>query len=285
MNQEKFRKFIENHIRNNSFKTKEDLYRYLLSLRTKNINYIITDEDIKELLKLYDELHIQIEVPLEMKNYTNKKLDDKNYIVSEEADRVLKTTENSQEFIQEFKNTQNEILAHSKDGDTNAKEVFNKIADTKKEEITLIPLSEAVIKQDIDTELLYKINFFISKSKLNPYSFKIDTETGVFFNIETNELYEVRKNENTNQYEIFADGEIRYDNTNNLEDNDETLENDHEEELQYSESIEKQNVKVRKLVKDRHPGNAAFAKVGLLLLNLVSFTIIGLSIYILLSNK
>ena len=283
MNQETFRKYIENHIRNNSFKTKEDLYRYLLSLKNKNINYIITDEDIKELLKSYDELHSKIEVPLEMQNYTNKKLDDKNYIVSEEADRVLKTTGNSEEFVQEFKNTQNEILAHSKDGNTNAKEIFNKIADTKKEEVTLIPISEAVTKPDIDSELLYKIKFFISKSKLNPYSFKIDTETGVLFNIETNELYEVRKNENTGEYEIFIGGEIRYNDTNNLENSNETLANDHEEEQLYQES--KENVKVRKLVKEKYPNNAAFAKIGLLLLNLISFTIIGLSIYILLSIK
>ena len=283
MNQETFRKFIENHIRNNSFKTKEDLYRYLLSLRTKNINYIITDEDVKELLKLYDELHIQTEVPLEIQNYTNKKLDDKNYIVSEQADRVLKTTGNSQEFIQEFKNTQNEILAHSKDGDTNAKEVFNKMADTKKEEVTLIPISEAITKQDIDTELLYKIKFFISKSPLNPYEFKVNTENGVLFNIETNELYEVRKNENTGEYEIFIGGEIGYNDTNNLENSNETLANDHDEEQLYQES--KQNVKVRKLVKEKYPANAAFANISILLLNIVSFAIIGLSIYLLLSNK
>ena len=52
MNKEQFIKYIENHIRSNSFKTKEDLYRYLLSLQKREINYIITEEDIKELLQI-----------------------------------------------------------------------------------------------------------------------------------------------------------------------------------------------------------------------------------------
>lgn len=285
MSKEQFKNYIETNIRNNNFKSKEDLYRYLLSLKNQNINYIITEDDIKEILNLYDELHIQVEVPLDMKNYTNKKLGEQNYIVAEQADRILKTNNDSTEFIHEFKNTQNEILAHSQDGNTNAQEVFNKIADTQKEEVKLITLNDAILAKDIDTELLHKIKFFITRSKVNPNAFRVDITSGIFFNRETNELYEVRKNENTNQYEIFSGGEIRYDNTNNLEESNESLKNDHEEELQYSESLEKKNVKVRKLVPMKNPNNAAFTKFGLLFLNLVSFTIIGFSIYILLSNK
>lgn len=285
MTKEQFKKYIEAHIRNNSFKTKEDLYRYLLSLQKREINYIITEEDIKELLKLFDELHKEIEIPLDMRKYTNKQLDDKNFIVSETEDRILKTEGNSKEFITEFKNTQNEMMAHSQDGNANAKEVFDKIADTQKEEIKLISLYEAINVPNIDSELLHKIKFFITTSNLNPHEFKVDLTNGIFYNNEKNELYEVRKNTNTNQMEIFVSGEIRYDNSNNLENSGETLENDHDEELQHQQSIENPKTKVRKLMPRKNNNNAAFAKVGLLLLNLISFTIIGISLYVLLANK
>lgn len=282
MDNKELNKYMENLIRANRFKTKEELYKYILELRKRNIALIITEEDIKKILRMYDEMHMQKEIPLDMKDYTNKKLDDKNYVVSEQDDRVLKTNGNSTEFIKEFKNTQNEILAHSQDGNTNAKETFRKIADTKKEEVNLVSLHEIVTSPSVDAELLQKIKFFITRSKLNPYSFKVDIKTGVFYNVETNELYEVRKNENTNQYEIFVSGEIRYGDTTNQANVSETLENDHNEKLYQNE---KENVKVRKLVPKRNLNNAAFAKIGILLLNFVSLIIIGASIYILLYNK
>ena len=282
MDNKELNKYIENLIRTNKFPTKEDLHKYLIELRKRNIALIITDEDIKKMLQLYDVMHMQKEIPLDMKDYTNKTLDNKNFVVSEQDDRILKTDGNSTEFIKEFKDTQNEILAHSQDGNINARETFRKMADVKKEEITLIPLHEVITSPTVDSELLQKIKFFVTKSKLNPYSFKVNLKTGVFYNVETNELYEVRKNENTNQYEIFVSGEIRYGDTVNQAGVSETLENDHNEEL-YQQSKEK--VKVRKLVPRRNPNNAAFAKVGLLLLNMVSLAIIGASLYVLLYNK
>lgn len=286
MNGEQLKKHIEIQIRDNRFKTKEELYKYLLGLRKREISYIITDEDIKELLKMYDELHKEIEVPLNMQNYTNKQLDKKNYIVAEEENRILKTTGNATEFITEFKETQNEILAHSQDGSTNAAEVFNKIADTQKEENKLMSIQEAIALREIDQELLHKIKYFITRKEINPYEFQVDVTNGIFYNTTNHELYEIRKNTDNNQYEIFAGGEIRYDNTNNIESSNETLENDHEEEQIYTEELEKKNIKVRKLVPTKYPNNAAFTKIGLLVvLNLVSFTVIGISLYILLLNK
>lgn len=279
MNSNKLISNIQIQINNNVFKSKEDLYRYLLVLKQQGTNILLTEKDIEELLKLYDELHLQSEIPLSMENYSNKSINDRNFIVSETDDRILRTTGNSTDFIKEFKNTQNEIMAYKQDGTTNSQEVFNKIAETKKEELTLIPLYEAIRSQMIGQELLYKIKFFITRAQINPYAYKVDIETEIFYNGETNEVYEVRKNENTNQYEIYISGEIKYDNTTNIEESQETLQNDKDEEKMYEESRNKP--KTRKLIPPRNLNNAAFTKIGFLILNIISFIIISISIIIL----
>lgn len=279
MNSNKLISNIQIQINNNVFKSKEDLYRYLLVLKQQGTNILLTEKDIEELLKLYDELHLQSEIPLSMENYSNKSINDRNFIVSESDDRILRTTGNSTDFIKEFKNTQNEIMAYKQDGTTNSQEVFNKIAETKKEELTLIPLYEAIRSQMIGQELLYKIKFFITRAQINPYAYKVDIETEIFYNGETNEVYEVRKNENTNQYEIYISGEIKYDNTTNIEESQETLQNDKDEEKMYEESRNKP--KTRKLIPPRNLNNAAFTKIGFLILNIISFIIISISIIIL----
>jgi len=268
---------LEKQIINNYFKSKEELYKYIL--KSNELGNILTPKDIEELLKLYDELHLQSEIPLSMENYSNKSIDDKNFIVSETDDRILRTTGNSKDFIKEFKNTQNEIMTYKQDGTTNSQEVFNKIAETKKEELTLIPLHEAIRLQMINQELLYKIKFFVTRAQINPYAYKVDIKTGIFYNGETNEVYEVRRNENTNQYEIYVSGEIKYDNTTNIESKSETLQSGKIEEQQHEESIN--NPKTKKLTPPRNQNNAAFTKIGFLILNIISFIIIAISIIIL----
>ena len=281
----KFKQDIQKQIRNNYFRSKEELYEYILKLN-KNINSsALTNQEIEELLELYDELHTKSESPLDMENYSNKKLDNKNFIVSEADKRVLKTTENTNEFIHEFKQTQNQILAHNQDGTTNAREVFNKLADTKKEEITLLPLHEAIIDPNVDKEIIYKIKFLITKMQINPYSFKVNITTGIFYNYETNEMYEVRKNEKTNQYEIYVSGEIKYDNTNNIENEQENTLSDHDEENIHKETKNKPKVRTRKPEQPRYFNNAAFTNIGFLIISITSLTIIGILIGIIILNK
>lgn len=283
MDNNQLKKYIENHIRNHSFKTKDELYKYLLELKKQQNNYALTEQDFEEFFKLFDALHMTNEIPLDMENYTNKPLNGQNYIVSEQAHRVLKTEANSHDFINEFKTTQNQIYAHGQDGEANAEEVFNKMADTQKEETTLVALHEAVAQDKIEQELLHKIRFFITKMKENPHVYKINIQNGIFYNIETHEIYEVRKNENTNQYEIFVGGEVRYDNTNNIENNQETIKNEHDEEK--LEDLNKENVKVRRLVPQHNLNNAAFTRIGFLILNVISFTIVAISIVAILLTR
>lgn len=272
---------LEKQIINNYFKSKEELYKYIL--KSNELGNVLTQKDIEELLKLYDELNIKNSSPLDMKTYSNKKLEDKNFIVSEESDRILKTQENSNDFIDEFKQTQNQILAYNQDGNVNAKEVFNKLADTKKEEITLIPIYEAIEDKNISTELMYKIKFLISRSVINPYSFKVDINNEIFYNPETNEMYEVRKNEQTNQYEIYVSGELKYDNTNNIENEQENIQNDHSEEMAYEQIIDKP--KVRKLEQKSYFNNAAFTNISFLIISIITFMVIGISIGVILLPK
>lgn len=281
MNENILKNNIEKQIRNNYFKSKEELYKYIL--KSNELGNVLIPKDIEELLKLYDELNIKNSSPLDMKTYSNKTLEDKNFIVSEESDRILKTQENSNEFITEFKQVQNQILAYNQDGNVNAKEVFNKLADTQKEEITLIPIYEAIEDKNINTELMYKIKFLISKISENPYSFKVDINNEIFYNPETNAMYEVRKNEQTNQYEIYVSGELKYDNTNNIKNEQENIQNDHDEEVSYEQTIDKP--KVRKLERKSFFNNAAFTNIGFLLISITTFMVIGISIAVTLIKK
>lgn len=291
MNSNKLISNIQIQINNNVFKSKEDLYRYLLVLKQQGTNILLTEKDIEELLKLYDELHLQSEIPLSMENYSNKSINDRNFIVSESDDRILRTTGNSTDFIKEFKNTQNEIMAYKQDGTTNSQEVFNKIAETKKEELTLIPLYEAIRSQMIGQELLYKIKFFITRAQINPYAYKVDIETEIFYNGETNEVYEVRKNENTGEYEIYKGSELVYGSSESpaLEEQNQELNNDpqlehdtNEEQMSYESRYNKP--KVRRLVPtdpNQYSNRAAFTKVGFLIINIVTFALLMTMIFLL----
>lgn len=283
MSMNQIKKNIEIQIRNNFFKNKEELYKYILQFKKYQSNYFLTEKETEELLKLYDKLNQKSDIPLDMNNYSNKNVNDKNFIVSESDDRILTTNGNTTDFIKEFKDTQNQIYAYTQDGKVNSNEVFKKIADTKKEELTMMTINEAIASPHIEQELLSKIKFFITRESVDPYAYKIDLKTGMFYNGETNQMYEVRKNTNTNKYEIYVSGEIKYDNTTNVENESETLRNDHDEEQVMEESRNKP--KVRKLTPQRNLNNAAFTKIGFLIINIISFTLASITIGLILLNK
>lgn len=274
-------KSIEKQIRDNRFDTKENLVKYINQLKNNGMLTLVTEEEIKKLLEVYDETHQKESIPLDMTNYKNVSLEDKNLIISQKADKILETQTDSNDFVDEFKDTQNEIIVNNQDSLVDADEVFNKMANQQKKELTLITLSEAVTRDDIDIEILNKLKFFITNQYINPHVFKINLETGIFYNTETNEVFEVRKNEDTNQYEIFKGSEKVYGKSQEQEETPE-LEHDTEEEQTYEEQLDKENAKVRRLEKNnRFMNNAAFTKVGFLIINLLSFILIGTMIILL----
>ena len=276
-------KNIENQIKNNQFETKEDLIKYIN--QQKNIGMItsVSEEEVRRLLALYDETHSKESVPLDMTNYKNVRLEDKNLIISQKTQQILETHEDTEDFVTEFKETQNEIIANNQDNQIDADDVFNKMVNQQKKELSLISLFEAITRDNIEIEILNKLKFFITNKYINPYVFKINLETGIFYNIETNEVFEVRKNEDTNQYEIFKGSEKAYGNVQKLEETP-SLEHDLQEEKQtYEEQLNKANVKVRRLQKPPFTNNAAFTKVGFLIINILTFAI--LTTMIILLNK
>ena len=105
-----------------------------------------------------------------MEKYKGVGLDDKNFIVSTEQDRILKTMESSTDIETEFKNVQNDIIANTKDAEANADTIYNHMANYQKEESTLIPLSQVNI-DDVDLEMLQKIKFFLK----SPFSYPFFT--------------------------------------------------------------------------------------------------------------
>lgn len=270
---------IESQIRNNVFKNKEELMHYLTSLMKREL--ISQEEDVKKLLNLYDSMHVH-EQPLNMDDYKGANLGEQNFIISTKEDRILKTNESAREMDEEFKKTQNEMLVTNKVGIVNADDVFKKMADTEKEELNLISLTEALSIDNVSLETLQKIRYFINNKYINPYEYKIDITTNIFYNVNTKEVFEVRKNEEKNEYELYKGGEVIYRENEQEEVQEQELEYQSEEEKQLYENKEKENVKKRVLVPPKnYPNNRAFSKMSFLILNIITFITLITMIYLL----
>jgi hypothetical protein len=226
-----------------------------------------------ELLDKYDELNQTSDMPLNMENYKGVGLENQNLIIGIEQERILKTLESKDDLNKEFKQVQNQIVANNQDALTNADVIFNKMADTQKEELSLISLSDAISKDNLDIELLRKIKFFVSNKYINPYSYKIDLENGIFYNTETTEVLEVRKDEATNKYQIYKGSEIVYG--DELEESNEMELNSDipEEEMSYEDKSKyKPKTRVLRPPSMNNYHNAAFSKMNFLLLVISMFT-------------
>lgn len=301
-------KEIENRIKSNSFNSKEELVNYLNSLRQNNqIDINLLNERYMSLLKLYDDTMTASD-SLNISNYKDASLEDKNFIVSSNDGRVLESNSNTP-LKEEFESVQNEMAVNGENGIANADQVFNYMEKYKKTEASLMPLSNLNINI-IDADMLEKIKFFISNNRNNIFDYKVDISRGLFINVNTNDIYEVRKNPETGQFEIFKGGSAMYLSTPEMDPNgndvervneipemtDEELEtyinNNHLSQAQIDALYERQSrvrqakqTKVKKLVRVRNNvlDNAAFAKLSLLSIIIVISSV--LFAYLLLSLK
>lgn len=200
---------LERRINNNYFKSKSDLITYIEKIRKNpGIDMDLFNKRIEELLSTYDRNH-ESELPLDMEKYKDVKMQDSNYIVSSDDDKVLKTNGNHGELSIEFKKVQNEIIANNKEGSVNADTVFNHMERYQKKSSNLMPLSNLNMEV-VDKEMLDKIRFFIKSGNVNVFEYQVDISNGLFLNVNTNELFEVRRNPNTNSFEIFKGSEAQY---------------------------------------------------------------------------
>ncbi len=268
----RYRNIVENLetiVKDDSFKSKEELNEYLNNLKKHPIaSTLISNEEILRLLNLYDEYHKELPASLDMQNYSDAQLGDNHYIVANQTDAVLKNN-NPSEMTEEFKQKQNEITSASTNDElANADIVFDQMKNTEKEELNFISINEAISMSNIDTEVLNKIRFFITNKDVNPYDYRVNPNSGILYHDETDELYEVRKNEETGKYEIFKGGEKQYaENENNLEDNQELIHDKDEEKLEY------ENTKVKRLIKP--PENAAFVNNTFIIFIIATFAVLA----------
>lgn len=274
-------KNIETQIKNGMFKTKEELSKYLLeTVKKEQFSQEQITGKIKQLLDLYDSLNKSEELPLDMQKYKNISLENENLIVSTETDKVLKTLEGSDRMAEEFKQVQNSLASNSADVLTNADEVFNYMASNQKEEVSLVSISEVFFRDNIDTEILRKIKFFLNNKYINPYDYRVNIDTGIFYNIETDEVLEVRKNMETGQYEIYKGGEKIYGTSNEGNKNDNpSMDSEREEELLSYDSRSKP--KMRVLIPPKNNDRAAFTKIGLLVINMITFALLAVTFLLL----
>ncbi len=268
---------LEERIRDGQFQSKEELADYINFLKQQGISSdILSQEKEVELLNTYDELHPTEENALNTENYKGVELSDQNVIVSKQDDTLLKTDSLAEELQDEFRENQNELTAMGENGLANADEVFDYMQEYKKEEYSLMPINEAIGKENVDSETLNKIKFFVTNKNIEPYNYQVDIEKGIFYNVENQEVLEVRKNEQTNQYEIYKGNELAYNS------NSESLENKNDINTE-AQTYENENVKVRRLIKPKdnhHLDNAAFVRSSLLfgtciLISLILSIIIG----------
>ena len=279
-------------IRNNNFKSKEALNNYIIYLKNNLIpSEVLSNEKVLELLNLYDSIHQNDNPKLDMRNYKASSLSNQNFIISTQTDTVLKTNFSNKDLNNEFKKIQNEITSsQTQDELANSDIVFAEMKENRKEELTLLSINEVLQRDDIDSEVLRKIRFFINNEYINPYSYKVDINTGLFYNQETKEMFEVRKNPQTGNYEIYKGSEVEYSKASETEEHsNESLEgnNDFEEEDQeINKDIDKQQMlyksKVRRLIKPTNLNNAAFVKSSFIVIGICIFSVI---LAIILINK
>ena len=285
---------LEQAAKTNRFSSKEEFNKYLEGIKKNGMpESIMSEEKVKEMLDMYDEYHKVEEAELDMQNYKGTNLNEQNYIVSTKNDTILKTNSSNEELPQEFKTAQNELTAaNGTDSLANADTVYNNLKETKKEEIDLIPLYEMVERDNISGELLTKIKFFITNKYINPYSFKVSPESGLFYNTETDEVLEVRQNLETGKYEIIKGGQVLYKEnsqsqavegdtiTNNTEDpNQEKEEDINEEKMIY----ENGKPKVRRRIPPKDINSqAAFAKTSFLIIASIFLALALSSLFLLL---
>ena len=275
---------IEKRIKSNYFKNKEELSKYILNLKERGF---LTQEEIKlimpDLLGKYDNLNqtSDLSLSINMDGYKGIGLEEQNLIVAKEEARILKTEENHENIKQEFTRLQNEIIASNGSASVYADEVFSKMAERKKEELSLVSLFEVLSDSNIDKEMLQKIKYFITNRYINPYSFKIDVGSGIFYNIETSEVLEVKKDMSTNQYHIYKGGEIVYSDSvsETYEEHQKEEKPDdytQDEEYQYGNINEQHKSKPKtRVLRPPHMNNynnAAFSKMNFLLLIIGMFT-------------
>ena len=127
---------LEQQIRNNNFKSKEELNNYIIYLKNNLISSnVLSNEKVLELLNLYDSLHQTDTAELDMRNYKGSSLNDQNFIISTQTDTVLKTNSSNEDLNKEFKQVQNEITSsQTKDELANSDIVFAEMKENRKEE-------------------------------------------------------------------------------------------------------------------------------------------------------
>lgn len=275
---------LEQQIRNNNFKSKEELNNYIIYLKNNLIpSNILSNEKVLELLNLYDSMH-QNDIPeLDMRNYKGSSLNDQNFIISTQNDTVLKTNSTNEDLNKEFKQVQNEITSsQTQDELANSDIVFAEMKENRKEELTLLSINEVLQRDDIDSEVLRKIKFFIKNEYINPYSYKVNINTGIFYNQETKEMFEVRKNPQTGNYEIYKGSEVEYSKENETDEHSkESLEVNNgfeDEEQEKNKDTDEQQMlykpKVRRLIKPTNLNNAAFVKSSFIVIGICVFSVI-----------
>ena len=275
---------LEQQIRNNNFKSKEELNNYIIYLKNNLIpSEILSNEKILEFLNIYDSMH-QNDIPeLDMRNYKGSSLNDQNFIISTQNDTVLKTNSTNEDLNKEFKQVQNEITSsQTQDELVNSDIVFAEMKENRKEELTLLSINEVLQRDDIDSEVLRKIKFFIKNEYINPYSYKVNINTGIFYNQETKEMFEVRKNPQTGNYEIYKGSEVEYSKENETDEHSkESLEGNNsfeDEEQEKNKDTDEQQMlykpKVRRLIKPTNLNNAAFVKSSFIVIGICVFSVI-----------
>jgi len=219
-------KNLQYQIRHKEFNSKEELNNYLIELKNKGLSHLNSEQE-KSLLVMFEQL---------------QNMDNKHSTLNEKTEfynfSSLKTIEDN----------------------VSTTSVVNEPVHNNEEIPELVALTDIVYIEQVEKELLYKVKFFITNSGMNINAFAVNLNNSLFYNTETNTIYEVRKNpENGKQYEIINKSE--------------------------KAKLFKHKVKTKKLDNQTTSNiqNAAFTRVGFLVINILTFAM--LTTMIILLNK
>lgn len=225
----------------NSSINSDEVIKYVEDNHLK-FDYRVYSDGIKKILEEFDRSH---EAQINSSDYKQMQVDNTNYIVAKDG-TVLEqnSTKNMGDLAQDFKNKQNEMFgAKTDDSLVNADQAFD-VMKAEMEESNFMPLNKVDVNK-IPQELIMKINFLIKNPGINYNDFQVDIKRGTFINTKNNELYDVRRDPQTNQFKLYKSQQAVYTQNENVVNNiDNSINNNGDNILDNQSNISQNNNKL-----------------------------------------
>ena len=224
---------MKKKILDNEFATKDDLLNFINKYKEVIINDPYINQEFQEsfiklneesyndmtkmLLEYYDKQKKEDLVGLELEGISAFEVEDKDYIKVVKPDgsiTILDDSVSKENFVEQFKDKQNEMVSAQTADSTENKEVIIEAMEKEKEEINL-ESSENLNIRELTYEEKKEFAAIMNISDADEINFLVDPSRNLYINKDTSEVYFVNKNEDGN-LEVRQANEISSE-TNHME--------------------------------------------------------------------